>query len=208
MKYYYSTNGIDQNGPLSFEELMRKDITAETLIWHKGMNEWQKAGEIPKLKILFEKETIILSKPKTKIPPPPVRPPSVRNSLPSPSEVKNENLVKPVKVEKIIEKPVINKVQNFSWWKFDDEYITGWQYFGRSLVGWLLLFFIVGFYLQAVNAYKRSNSLGNSDSTNNFFKIWGGISMIIGFIPVLSLINIIPHWYLWFSSGPGYITKI
>tara|TARA_B100000035_G_C21032260_1_gene569093 strand:+ start:272 stop:898 length:627 start_codon:yes stop_codon:yes gene_type:complete len=208
MKYYYSTNGVDQNGPLTFEELKREGITAETLIWHKGMNEWQKAGEIPKLKILFEKETIILSKPKTKIPPPPVRRPSVRNSLPSPSEVKNENLVKPVKVEKIIEKPVINKVQNFSWWKFDDEYITGWQYLGRSLVGWLLLFFIIGLYLQAVTAYKRSNSLGNSNSTNNFFKIWGGISMIIGLIPGLGIINIIPHWYLWFSSGPGHITKI
>ena len=208
MKYYYSTNGVDQNGPLTFEELKREGITAETLIWHKGINEWQKAGEIPKLKILFEKETIILSKPKTKIPPPPVRRSSVRNSLPRPSEVKNENLVKPVKVEKIIEKPVINKVQNFSWWKFDDEYITGWQYFGRSLVGWLLLFFIIGLYLQAVTAYKRSNSLGNSNSTNNFFKIWGGISMIIGFIPVISILNIIPHWYLWFSSGPGHITKI
>ena len=41
MKYYYSTNGVDQNGPLTFEELKREGITAETLIWHKGMNEWR-----------------------------------------------------------------------------------------------------------------------------------------------------------------------
>ena len=207
MKYYYSSNGIDQNGPLSFEELKREGITAETLIWHKGINDWKKANEIPKLKTLFEKETIILSKPKTKIPPSPTRKPLARPRPQIPQKVKNENSVKPIKVEKIIEKPVINKAQSFSWWKFDDEYITGWQYFGRSLVGWILLFLIIGLYLQAVNAYKRSNSLGNSNSTNNFFKIWGGMSMIIGLIPGISLINIIPHWYLWFSNGSGYITK-
>jgi hypothetical protein len=208
MKYYYSNNGIDQTGPLSFEELKREGITAETLIWYKGMNEWKTAIEIPELKTLFEEKTIILSKPKTKTPPPPPRRPSALPSPPRPPQVKNKNSVKPIKVEKIIEKPVINKVQSFSWWKFDDEYITGGQYFVRSLVGWLLLFVVIGLYLQAVTAYKRSNSLGNSNSTNNFFKIWGGFSMIIGFIPVLSFINIIPHWYLWFSSGPGYITKI
>ena len=26
-----------------------------------------------------------------------------------------------------------------SWWRYDDEYITGWQYMGRSLVGALLV---------------------------------------------------------------------
>jgi hypothetical protein len=90
--------------------------------------------------------------------------------------------------------------KSYSWWKFDDEYISGSQYFGRSIIGVLLSLIVVGFYLQAVTAYKRSKSLGNSTSTNNFFGIWGGVSGIIGFTPAAPL-NIIPHWYLWFSNG-------
>ena len=95
----------------------------------------------------------------------------------------------------------------FSWWKYDDEYITGWQYLGRSLVGGLLSFILVGFYLQAVTAYKRAKSLGNSSSACNFFSVWGALSLFIGLIPGVNLINIIPHWYLWFSNGPGYMTN-
>ena len=90
--------------------------------------------------------------------------------------------------------------KSYSWWKFDDEYISGSQYFGRSIIGVLLSIIVVGFYLQAVTAYKRSKSLGNSTSTNNFFGIWGGVSLIIGFTPAAPL-NIIPHWYLWVSNG-------
>ena len=100
------------------------------------------------------------------------------------------------KARKVNDKPP----KSFSWWKFDDEYITGSQYFGRSIIGFFLCIIIVGFYLQAVTAYKRSKSLGNSTSTNNFFGIWGGVSGIIGFTPAAPL-NIIPHWYLWFSNG-------
>ena len=112
--------------------------------------------------------------------------------------------ISPEKIEELKSKArIINDKpsKSFSWWSFDDEYITGWQYVGRSIIGWLLLIILAGFYLQAVTAYKRSKSLGNSTSTNNFFKIWGGLSMIIGLIPGAGFLNIIPHWYLWFSSG-------
>ena len=100
------------------------------------------------------------------------------------------------KAQEINDKPP----KSYGWWKFDDEYISGSQYFGRSIIGVLLSLILVGFYLQAVTAYKRSKSLGNSTSTNNFFGIWGGVSGIIGFTPAAPL-NIIPHWYLWFSNG-------
>tara|TARA_B100000787_G_scaffold75889_1_gene55864 strand:- start:452 stop:1189 length:738 start_codon:yes stop_codon:yes gene_type:complete len=99
------------------------------------------------------------------------------------------------------------RTKKYSWWKYDDEYITGWQYLGRSLVGGLLSFILVGFYLQAVTAYKRAKSLGNSSSACNFFSVWGALSLFIGLIPGVNLINIIPHWYLWFSNGPGYMTN-
>ena len=100
------------------------------------------------------------------------------------------------KAQEVNDKPP----KSYSWWKFDDEYISGSQYFGRTIIGVLLSLIVVGFYLQAVTAYKRSKSLGNSTSTNNFFGIWGGVSGIIGFTPAAPL-NIIPHWYLWFSNG-------
>ena len=99
------------------------------------------------------------------------------------------------------------RTKKYSWWKYDDEYITGWQYMGRSLVGAFMVIILVGFYLQAVTAYKRAKSLGNSSSACNLFSVWGGLSLFIGLIPGVGLINIIPHWYLWFSNGPGYMTN-
>ena len=56
--------------------------------------------------------------------------------------------------------------KSFSWWRFDDEYITGWQYLGRSIVSAFLALFLVGLYLNATTAYKRAKSLGNSDSSS------------------------------------------
>ena len=89
-----------------------------------------------------------------------------------------------------------------SWWRYDDEYISGWQYFGRSFVGGFLIIILIGFYLNSVTAYKRAKSLGNSNTSCGFFGFWGGISYIIAFTPI-SFINILPHWYLWFSNGSG-----
>jgi hypothetical protein len=111
--------------------------------------------------------------------------------------------ISPEKLEELKSKALkVNDKQSksFSWWKFDDEYITGWQYLGRFIVGSLLAIFLVGFYLSATTAYKRAKSLGNSESSCTFFGIWGGLSTIIGLTPAF-IVNIIPHWYLWFSSG-------
>ena len=111
--------------------------------------------------------------------------------------------ISPEKIEELKNKAhVVNDKppKSFSWWKFDDEYITGSQYLGRSLIGYFLSIIIVGLYLQAVTAYKRSKSLGNTKSTYTFFGIWGALSPIIGVTPA-AIINIIPHWYLWFSNG-------
>ena len=111
--------------------------------------------------------------------------------------------ISPEKIEELKSKALkVNDKQSksFSWWKFDDEYITGWQYWGRSIIGLLLAIFLVGFYLSATTAYKRAKSLENSESSCTFFGIWGALSIIISVTPAFYL-NIIPHWYLLFSSG-------
>ena len=111
--------------------------------------------------------------------------------------------ISPEKIEELKSKALkVNDKQSksFSWWKFDDEYITGWQYWGRSIIGLLLSIFLVGFYLSATTAYKRAKSLENSESSCTFFGIWGALSIIISVTPAFYL-NIIPHWYLWFIIG-------
>ena len=50
MKEYFYLIGKDQNGPFSFEELVAKGITEDTLIWSEGMDNWEKLKDIPELK--------------------------------------------------------------------------------------------------------------------------------------------------------------
>jgi len=49
-KYFFYLTGKDQNGPISFEELLTKGISGDTLIWSEGMENWQKLKDIPELK--------------------------------------------------------------------------------------------------------------------------------------------------------------
>ncbi len=53
MKQYYYTNGADKFGPMSLEELKTKGITAETLVWYEGLDQWVKASTVPELASLF-----------------------------------------------------------------------------------------------------------------------------------------------------------
>ena len=84
---------------------------------------------------------------------------------------------------------------------YDDEYISGGQYFLRHVLQTLLCIILVGFYLKSVTAYKRAKSLGNSNGACNAFAVWGGLSLFIAVVPGLNIMNVILHWYLWFSNG-------
>lgn len=53
MNYYYSIDD-KQVGPVSFEELQKIDINRKTLIWHKGMSDWEVAESIEELKDFFK----------------------------------------------------------------------------------------------------------------------------------------------------------
>lgn len=53
MKYYLIEND-EKTGPFSIEELNKKDIYKETLIWTKGLDDWTEAKDIPMLKGIID----------------------------------------------------------------------------------------------------------------------------------------------------------
>ena len=95
---------------------------------------------------------------------------------------------------------IIPTKKGYSWWRYDDEYISGWTYLGRSILGTILSFIGIGLYLNSTTAYKRAKSLGNDD-TATLWAIWGFLVFFLSFTPLVVITNTIPHWYLWFSNG-------
>lgn len=53
MKQYYYIDG-EQHGPISLEELKKKNIGRDTLIWYEGMGDWTKASEVEELSSFFQ----------------------------------------------------------------------------------------------------------------------------------------------------------
>jgi hypothetical protein len=54
-KYYIVENG-KKSGPFSIEELKTKNIKTDTLVWYEGLDNWKKAKEIEKLRIIIKKK--------------------------------------------------------------------------------------------------------------------------------------------------------
>ena len=70
MKYYLIEND-EKTGPFTIEELNKKDIYKDTLIWTKGLDEWTAAKNIPMLKDMIDQTPpIFSSKPKKENTPP------------------------------------------------------------------------------------------------------------------------------------------
>ena len=63
-KYYYSSNGVDKNGPVTLEELKQKKIEPKTMVWFEGLDNWVNAEEIKELNSLFTSPKINLDKKK------------------------------------------------------------------------------------------------------------------------------------------------
>ena len=97
--------------------------------------------------------------------------------------------------------------KKYSWWSFDDEYITGHQYFVRSIISSLLCIFLIGIYLSCVTAYKRSKSLGHSSLVCKF-GVHGGVSFPFFFNTTFYNRIYVSHWYLWFSDGNKNLINI
>ena len=59
-----------------------------------------------------------------------------------------------------------------NWFNFKPEKITGWGYFGRSIVGMIgFILIIPGFWLIASTAYKRAAAFNHSKNFNIFCAI-------------------------------------
>ncbi|SDZ88665.1 protein of unknown function [Arachidicoccus rhizosphaerae] len=54
MQKYYYTNGITTFGPFTLEELIKENISRETKVWFQELPEWQPAGTVAELSILFK----------------------------------------------------------------------------------------------------------------------------------------------------------
>lgn len=55
MENYFISDGSQQHGPFSFEELKSKNLKKDTLVWKEGMSGWTAAGEINELKEILAK---------------------------------------------------------------------------------------------------------------------------------------------------------
>jgi hypothetical protein len=53
MKKYFYSDGINNYGPFTIEELKGKNITRETSVWFQDLGDWKKAGLVPELNELF-----------------------------------------------------------------------------------------------------------------------------------------------------------
>lgn len=78
MEEYYFSDGENQFGPFTLDELKNQKITKDSLIWYEGLDNWIKANEIENLKTLFKATPPPLQKiqtPKVEIPviPPPIK---------------------------------------------------------------------------------------------------------------------------------------
>ncbi len=87
MKKYYYSDGQNQYGPFTIEELKEKNITKDTLIWYEGLDQWKKAELFPELQNVYIKIPQPIPQPTYNQPP---NIPNYNNSYSS-----NNNLNKP-----------------------------------------------------------------------------------------------------------------
>lgn len=151
MKKFYYSDGVNQYGPFTLEELKEKNLSRNTLVWFSEMEDWKPAGEVPEFKTLFEQSPPPLSQPEVSL--------SGKTLDSPPSRIKPKNyLVEAILVTLFCCLPFgIAAIVNAA--KVDSRYAAGdvdgafqssdeakkWTYvsFWLGLVGVVLYFFMV-----------------------------------------------------------------
>ncbi|MFT5353794.1 MAG: putative Zn finger-like uncharacterized protein [Polyangiales bacterium] len=90
VEWYVAINDVPV-GPIKREEVARKigmgAVSAASLCWREGLDDWRPVGEVPELATLLEQRRVPTPPPPTKsrqppAPPPPAAPPSAGNVIP------------------------------------------------------------------------------------------------------------------------------
>lgn len=56
MDYYYLDADMRQVGPVSLDDLVASGVKGDTMVWHEGLEEWAKAGNLPEVVKAMERK--------------------------------------------------------------------------------------------------------------------------------------------------------
>lgn len=74
MDYYYLDADMRQVGPVSLDDLVAAGVTGDTMVWHEGLEEWAKAGNLPEVAKAMEGKARPATPEKSQAPEPPESP--------------------------------------------------------------------------------------------------------------------------------------
>ncbi len=74
MDYYYLDADMRQVGPVSLDDLVAAGVTGDTMVWHEGLEEWTKAGNLPEVVKAMERKARPATPEKPEKPEPPESP--------------------------------------------------------------------------------------------------------------------------------------
>lgn len=96
MDYYYLDADMRQVGPVSLDDLVAAGVTGDTMVWHEGLEEWTKAGNLPEVVKAMERKARPATPEKPQAPENPEKPESPG------SPVKPEYPVNPESPEAVV----------------------------------------------------------------------------------------------------------
>ena len=102
MDYYYLDADMRQVGPVSLDDLVASGVTSDTMVWHEGLEEWAKAGNLPEVVKAMERKTRPATPEKSQAPESPGAPGSPGSPEKPEKPEKPENLVKPESPEAVV----------------------------------------------------------------------------------------------------------
>lgn len=74
MDYYYLDADMRQVGPVSLDDLVAAGVKGDTMVWHEGLEEWTKAGNLPEVVKAMERKARPATPEKPQAPESPVNP--------------------------------------------------------------------------------------------------------------------------------------
>ena len=74
MDYYYLDADMRQVGPVSLDDLVAAGVKGDTMVWHEGLEEWAKAGNLPEVVKAMERKARPATPEKPEKPEPPESP--------------------------------------------------------------------------------------------------------------------------------------